>query len=132
MGPTLNSLFLGSAVMVESPTYYHALNPVLQSLKRFNMEIFPLKDKIIYALPSPVQELPKYLREAKSLDASIVSTLKSYPPDYFYSGERVNVKEFLEILKSNSMKTPLEASQCEALIHALENKLAIIQGMQVS
>ena len=118
--------------MVESPTYFHALNPVLQSLKRFNMEFFPLKDEVIYALPSPAQELPKYLREAKSLDATIVSTLNSYRPDYFHPEKRVKVKEFLETLKSNSMKTPLEESQCEALIHALENKLAIIQGMQVS
>ena len=121
--------------MVESPTYYHALNPVLQSLKRFGMENFPLQDEIIYALPSPGQELPKYLSEAQSLDASIVSRLNSYRPDYYelpgYSKNQMNVKEFLETLKSNSMKTPLEASQCEALTHALENKLAIIQGMTV-
>ena len=131
-GANITIHFSGSAVMVESPTYYHALDPVLQSLKRFNMENFPLQDDIIHALPSPTQELPEYLSEAQSLDASIVSRLHHlrYPGNY-YSKNQMNVKDFLETLKSNSMKTPLEASQCEALTHALENKLAIIQGMTV-
>ena len=129
-GANITIHFSGSAVMVESPTYYHALDPVLQSLKRFNMENFPLQDEIIHVLPSATQELPEYLSEAQSLDASIVSRLH-HPPGYYYSKNEMNVKDFLETLKSNSMKTPLEASQCEALTHALENKLAIIQGMTV-
>ena len=115
--------------MVESPTYYHAFNPVLKSLKRFDMENFQLKDEVIHALPS-TQDLPDYLREVESLDASVVSTLNSYHRSFlgYFREKRMGVKEFLETLKCNGMKTPLEASQRDALIHAFENKLAIIQG----
>ena len=48
--------------MVESPTYYHSLSPVLRSLKEFDMENFPLQAEIIYAKPS--MKLPDYLKEA--------------------------------------------------------------------
>ena len=117
--------------MVESPTYYHARNPVLQSLKRFDMENFPLQDEVVYSLPSPTEELPEYLSENRSLDATIISTRSWYRSRYLgslYRARPMDVKEFLETIKSNSMKTRLEESQCAALIHALENKLAIIQG----
>ena len=116
--------------MVESPTYYHALDPVLKSLKRFDMENFPLQDEVIYTLPSPTQELPKYLSEDRTLDPSVISTLATCPryPGISYPDKGMEVREFLESFKSNSMKTPLEESQCAALAHALENKLAIIQG----
>ncbi len=95
------------------------------------MENFPLQDEVVYSLPSPTEELPEYLSENRSLDASIISTLNWYGPRYLgslYRERPMEVKEFLETFKSNSMKTPLEASQCAALTHALENKLAIIQG----
>jgi hypothetical protein len=122
--------------MVESPTYYHALDPVLKSLKRFDMENFPLQDKVIYTLPSPTQELPKYLSEDRTLDPSVISTLATYRryrpryPGISHPDKGMEVREFLESFKSNSMKTPLEESQCAALAHALENKLAIIQGKE--
>ena len=129
--------------MVESPTYYHALSPVLKSLQRFDMENFPLQDEVIHTLPSETP--PKYLSENRTLDASIISTLDTsrphsggwhsnrwyfdrWHPDRRYSEGQMEVKTFLERFKSNSIKTPLEASQCAALAHALENKLAIIQG----
>ena len=41
--------------------------------------------------------------------------------------ERMGVEQFLEIFNSSS-ESSLEASQCDALIHALKNKLAVIQG----
>ena len=55
--------------MVESPTYYHSLSPVLQSLKEFDMENFPLKEEIIYARPAI--GLPGYLKKA-TFETSIV------------------------------------------------------------
>jgi hypothetical protein len=45
-------------------------------------------------------------------------------------GRRMNVERFLEIFDSSS-ESSLEASQCEALVHALKNRLAVIQGEQV-
>ena len=55
--------------MVESPTYYHSLSLVIQSLKDFDMENFPLKEEIIYARPA--LGLPDYLKKA-TFETSIV------------------------------------------------------------
>ncbi len=59
--------------MVESPTYFHSLSPILQSLKQFDMESFPLQEEVIYA--KPVQELPGYLKKA-TFDTSVVCSPK--------------------------------------------------------
>ena len=58
--------------MVESPTYYHSLSPVLRSLKEFDMESFPLQEEVVYARPT---ELPGYLKEA-TFHTSIVCLIK--------------------------------------------------------
>jgi hypothetical protein len=42
-------------------------------------------------------------------------------------GGRMSVERFLEIFNSSS-ESSLEASQCDALVHALKNRLAVIQG----
>ena len=60
--------------MVESPTYYHSLSPVLGSLKEFDMENFPLQAEVIYA--KPAQELPGYLKDA-TFKTSIVCSSKN-------------------------------------------------------
>ena len=208
--------------MVESPTYYHSLSPILRSLKEFEMENFPLENQIIYA--NHELDLPEYLKEA-TIETSIVCSYKEAktcddPPEKQLNvdnmmdtsegekieevnglvqsvdvmsidqsanhngtsslkittniqnnslhpksksktkqrgcmddnwnkfmptspnvlepgeirsqeglGERMNVKRFLEKFNSSS-ESSLEASQCDALVHALKNKLAIIQGMQ--
>ena len=51
-------------------------------------------------------------------------------PDLSVAGRQINVKLFLEIFNSES-ESPLEASQCDALIYALKNRLAVIQGEYV-
>jgi hypothetical protein len=61
--------------MVESPTYYHSLSPVLQSLKEFDMEIFPLQEEVIYA--KAARELPDYLKEATFHTAIVCSSKKT-------------------------------------------------------
>ena len=55
--------------MVESPTYYHAMSPILRSLKKFDMETFPLQTEILYA--KPAQKIPSYLEDA-TLQTAIV------------------------------------------------------------
>ena len=240
----------GSALMVESPTYYHSLSPVLRSLKEFDMEDFPLQEEVIYARAA--REIPDYLRGAtfqtaivcsskntrktgrgsqekkpedekhssncqeisdevalkeamdtqsvdwsgghdlgkevylESLSGSTSSSIslkefvelrdsprvktrnlddmlvflpsmcgidpsevegalaKSTPEEQIDTnhiseniepnhrateelGGRMNVERFLEIFSSSS-ESSLEASQCDALVHALKNRLAVIQG----
>ena len=110
----------GTTVMVESPTYFHALRPVLSSLKLFDIESFPLKQEIVSPTPHQL-ELPYYLEDELTLDTSAVATGASN------FGCEMDAKEFLRTFDHNS-RTTLEASQCEALIHALKSRLAIIQG----
>ena len=134
---------------MESPTYYHSLSLVLKSLKEFDMENFPLQKEIVYTKASA--KLPEYLREA-TFNTSIV--FHENPPDddseEIYSsdssesiddddrdeqqasseenlGHRMQVKNFLKVFK-NSRKTSLEKSQRRALVHALKNRIGIIQG----
>ena len=208
--------------MVESPTYYHSLSPVLRSLKELDMENFPLQAEVIYA--KPAQELPGYLKGA-TFETSIVCSSKntsstaeesqgdkpegknpsytletsdgevfeesvtvskqsneSSNVDHKHSrwkvflkmfgrttsskaerseddkesssnvhnmavesscakisnephdtpseerlGGRMNVERFFESFNSSS-ESSLEASQCKALVHAVKNRLAVIQG----
>ena len=115
--------------MVESPTYYHSLSPVLRSLKEFDMENFPLLAEVIYA--TATAQLPDYLQQAETLDTSPIYKEKPcffpmFSPNDICNG-RMEFERFLEIFSLRT-STSLEASQCEALKHVLMNRLAIIQG----
>ncbi|XP_046848885.1 NFX1-type zinc finger-containing protein 1-like [Xenia sp. Carnegie-2017] len=77
----------GLAIMVESPTYYRSLSPILKSLKEFDMESFPLQKEIVYTKAS--KKLPQYLRKA-TFDTSVVFRETSNLDDDsegFYSNE---------------------------------------------
>ncbi|XP_028413034.1 NFX1-type zinc finger-containing protein 1-like [Dendronephthya gigantea] len=119
----------GSGVMVESPTYYHSMSPILRSLKDFEMENFPLQREIIYARETP--GLPDYLKQAETVNtkaiykAHVRNGLREIYDD-ITKGE-MNFRKFIEVLNIDS-STSLEASQCLALKQALMNRLAIIQG----
>ena len=116
---------------MESPTYYHSLSPVLRSLKDFDMENFPLQAEVIYARST--RKLPDYLEQAQTVNTRPI--YKSNPKDRLRNWESGNdiskgemgFQRFLEVFNRHST-TSLEASQCEALKHALTNRLAIIQG----
>ena len=86
--------------MVESPTYYHSLSPVLRSLKEFDMENFPLQEEVVYAKPT---ELPDYLKEATFQTAIVCSSKKKTTA--------VQVKEEKpEAPEENYFSEPSEAS----------------------
>ena len=119
--------------MVESPTYYHSLSPVLRSLKEFDMENFPLNQEVIYARNS--SQLPDYLQKAATVDTSTIYLEKPSQNSSWFSlispndisNGTMEFSRFLEIFNVNS-STLLEPSQCQALKQALMNRLAIIQG----
>ena len=119
--------------MVESPTYYHSLSPVLRSLKEFDMENFPLQREIIYARET--SDLPDYLKQAETVNtkpiykANVRSGLREFSEDI--SKGEMNFRRFLEVLNIDS-STSLEESQCKALKQALMNRLAIIQGRNIA
>ena len=119
--------------MVESPTYYHSLSPVLRSLKEFDVENFPLQAEIVYA--NKTSQPPNYLQQADTVNTGPIykeDTSKEIFEDSCMSTDdvcdgTVEFARFLEVFNPHS-STCLEASQSEALIHALTNRLAIIQG----
>ena len=45
----------GQAVMVESPTYFQAFNPVMSTLQRLDLNKFSLKESIVHARPSVLE-----------------------------------------------------------------------------
>ena len=114
--------------MVESPTYYHATSPVLRSLKEFEMENFQLQKEIVYTEPME-SPCPRYIQKADTLDPTPVWTPveddKHYPSK---SATRMKVSEFLENFDEDCTAL-LDRSQRTALVHALQNRMAIIQGI---
>ncbi|XP_028413718.1 NFX1-type zinc finger-containing protein 1-like [Dendronephthya gigantea] len=123
----------GSGVMVESPTYYHSLSPILRSLKEFDMESFPLQAEVVYA--DKTSQQPNYLRHANTVDTSPIYKESPSKRGFFaswmspndISNGTMDFARFLEVFNAHS-STSLEASQTEALKQALTNRLAIIQG----
>ena len=117
--------------MVESPTYYHSLSPVLRSLKEFDMENFPLQQEVIYARSTP--DSPDYLKQAKTVNTRPIyksdpkSRLRDWQSGNDISKGEMDFQRFLEVFNIYS-STSLEASQCGALKQALMSRLAIIQG----
>ena len=87
--------------MVESPTYYHSLSPVLRSLKEFDLEDFPLQREVIYTNPS--LELPDYLKEA-TLRTSIVCSIKTET--------KVN-KRFLGLISEEEKDSSNTSEECK-------------------
>ena len=115
--------------MAESPTYYHAISPILRRLKEFDMENFPLQQEIVFAKPSLEFRFPRYLKEAETLDPTpvIIPEDDNRSSKERIAEKRMEVQKFLEIFKD--CQTSLEESQRNALVHAMQNRLAIIQGI---
>ena len=117
--------------MVESPTYYHSLSPVLRSLKEFDIENFPLQREVIYARST--SNLPDYLKQAKTVNTRPIyksdprCRLRDWHSGNDISKGEMDFQRFLEVFNTHS-STSLEASQCQALKHAFTNRLAILQG----
>ena len=95
--------FSGCIWMVESPTYFNSLKPVLEAFQNFSMESFALKSELVYGKKAKIETL----RRPAYLNQDVVKAINKHSP-YVTAG--------------------LEKSQHAAFIHALTNKLAIIQG----
>ena len=95
--------FSGFIWMVESPTYFNSLKPVLEAFQNFSMESFALKSELVYGKKAKIETL----RRPAYLNQDVVKAINKHSP-YVTAG--------------------LEKSQHAAFIHALTNKVAIIQG----
>lgn len=114
--------------MVESPTYYQSTSPVLRRLKEFEMENFQLQKEIVYTKPME-SPCPRYIQKADTLDPTPVWTpVEDDKHNPSKSTTRMKVSEFLENFDEDCTAL-LDKSQCIALVHALQNRVAIIQGI---
>ena len=101
----------GQAVMVESPTYFNALHPVLTALQEIDIDNFSLNQAIVNVqVSAPYQNIlkPLYNEHRVLLPLDPV---------------RATEEQHLTVIKKG-----LDDSQAEAFNHCLDQKLAIIQG----
>ena len=106
-----------ASIMVESPTYYMAYQPVLNALQKINPTRVPFKEELVFL------ETPKRpFADDVTIDADIFNKdtcLKMLG--------RMELGEFVisDERKTNSI---LDESQDEAMVKAIQNRVAIIQG----
>lgn len=117
----------GTTVMVESPQYFTAFRHVLDTLQKFDMERFPLKQEIVFCHSEDSQ--PEYLTpESKVADLSLKKSTVKKTKLLGYQSElpaaTVEVADMADMLANSG----LDPSQQAALAHALTHRLAIIQG----
>lgn len=107
-----------SSVMVESPTYYRAYQPVLRALQNTDTEQMSFKDELIKCQQGTC---PEYITADTELNASIIYT-QMQP-----SLQKLNAMCYRVDELSLGMTT-LDASQETAIKECLRNRVAIIQG----
>ena len=99
------------AILVESPTYYRAFEPVLNSLQKMKPDQIPFQEELV--------------KVQNSLPATIFREDEQEHGMSEFQYERQITP--LELLKPTDLQG-LDESQAKALEHALTKRLAIIQG----
>ena len=133
----------GQTIMVESPTYFRSLWPVLMSLRDFDMEKFSLKNEIVKTSSSGRK--PQYADNASydRFQDEEESSHKSEEEDsdydvYIYdTDDETCIKRIYRLRtrrdqhigrKRAELQEFFDASQKEAFEHCLDNRVAIVQG----
>jgi len=115
---TLLSLFFAgpSSVMVESPTYYRAYQPVLRALQNTDIEQIAFKDELVKCEQGT---RPEYITADTQVNADVIyrKMQQSKLNALCYSLDEISPG-----------KTTLDASQETAIKQCLKNRVAIIQG----
>ena len=105
-----------SSVMVESPTYYRAYQPVLRALQNTDTEQLAFKEELINCQQGTG---PEYITAETELGASIIYTEPSL--------RKLNAMCY-SVDELSSGVTTLDASQEAAIKECLRKRVAIIQG----
>ena len=105
----------GSILMVESPTYYRAYQPVLRALQTMDLEGLPFCEELVCG-QNP-QEPPSYIGDSATIDAHIV---------YNNLPNAFPIISFLE--HEGQGDTTLDDSQMKAIKLALCRRVAVVQG----
>ena len=110
-------------VMVESPTYYRAYQPVLTALQATEPQTIPFKDELVFA--KWPNEAPEYLSSpTTTLDWSCIFKLKG-------GYQCTEIREGMDVLDSFGKKgytTTLDRGQLKAVELAITSRMALIQG----
>ena len=106
----------GHTIMVESPTYYRAYQPVLTALQKVDSECISFHEELVQVKSEAL--LPQFLQDnpEATIDAGLIYKGLGY----------TNVLEMA--LRKAPIDTSLDKSQEAAIKQALLNRLAIIQG----
>ena len=107
-----------SSVMVESPTYYRAFEPVLRALQNTDTDQIAFKDELVKCQQGTC---PEYIKADTELNASIIYT--QVQP----SLQKLNAMCY-SVDELSLGSTTLDASQETAIKECLRNRVAIIQG----
>lgn len=114
--------------MVESPIFFQSVQPVLNALRTFDFDSFPLYNQILLA-DSDDNDLPVEFN-LKSIDTwhrhdmdEEELAMWEIEMDERYTERNDKVND-----KIQQISTGLDDAQKEAFTHAMESRLAIIQG----
>ena len=107
--------------MVESPTYYEAYVHSLTALQRMTSANLPFSTEIVYGrAPEADKRIPYYVEQ-------LVLNRKRVDFRMFYKGNNKRLRVPLQA-ELPARLCVLDASQRQAIEHALRHRLAIIQG----
>ena len=108
----------GQTVMVESPTYYRAYQPVMKSLQNLDPEKLPFQEELVHV--EEADQIPRYIDQYEG-EATVNGRL-------IYSNVgQVDALAFV-LTEGSIGKTTLDISQEGAIKQALMRRVAIIQG----
>ena len=106
----------GSILMVESPTYYRAYQPVLRALQTMDLDTLPFQEELVSAKDPGMP--PDYIQEHSTIDGGIV--YKGLPKEC----------PFMSFVTHGTVEgeTTLDTSQLKAVKLALSKRVGVIQG----
>ena len=115
----------GSTVMVESPTYYRAYQPILRALQNTKPHELAFFEEIVKAKTTDARP-PEYLEEASDVMLKDVKCL--YKEGRCPLVARVTLENVVGTLSLESDDLAVDGSQREAVSHALTHRVALVQG----
>ena len=107
----------GSILMVESPTYYRAYQPVFRALQTMDIDVMPFKAELV-SVEDPLK-YPDYIKRSSTIDGHIIHKSLRPESDFF---------SFLEHKSPSEGDTTLDDSQLKAIKLALSQRVGVIQG----
>ncbi|CAB4026416.1 Hypothetical predicted protein, partial [Paramuricea clavata] len=118
------------ALMAESPTFYRAFGPCMDSLREMHEKgNMPLKDEVVFARKS---DPPLYTHDKEQkCDWSIIFKTPTVPNLAFPNDRQLSPIEQFKYLQqetSGTSESILDETQMLAIENFLENRVSLIQG----